>query len=150
MGIQAKAPVGAASRDARHIAIANENFEELKPNERLVYEALCESRAPQKAYDLLDALQDQGLKAPMTIYRALDALIAKGRVRKIESLNAFFAVRSEAPDETRAFLICKECMKAQEITLDKQMVASLFSPLKVSTKDVLIEAFTDCHEVCGD
>lgn len=150
MGIQLNAPIRAVNRTARQSATADQKFEELTQNERLVHEALCRSKTPQKAYDLLDRLQEHGLRAPMTIYRALDALIAKGRVRKIESLNAFIAVRPGRSDQARAFLICKECQKAKEITLDKQKVANLFSPLPVSVDDIRIEAFGECHQVCGE
>ncbi len=149
MGIQVDAPIRGVRDGARRAAAADEKLAELTHNERIVYDALCQSKTPQKAYNLLDKLQEHGLRAPMTIYRALDALIAKGRVRKIESLNAFIAIRPGRSAQARAFLICKECMQAKEITLDEQQVANLFSPLSVSVDDVRIEAFGPCHQVCG-
>lgn len=122
----------------------------LKRNEQLVYDALHRSETPLKAYDLLDSLQDQGLRAPMTIYRALEALIAKGHVKKIASLNAFIIVNPDRAALTSAFLICRKCMRAKEITLSEKQVAELFAPLSICVDDVLIEAFTDCRQVCGD
>ena len=122
----------------------------LRRNEQLVYDALCLSATPQKAYDLLDTLQEQGLRAPMTIYRALEALIAKDYVKKIESLNAFVAIDLERTKEARAFLICRDCNKTKEIRLEEKQVTELFSPMKVSLSDVRIEAFSDCHHMCEE
>ena len=146
-------PMNAAAKAAELVdcvaAPSKPPFEPLKRNEQLVYDALCQSETPLKAYDLLDALQDHGLRAPMTIYRALDALTAKGIVRKIESLNAFVTVHPAPEGQARAFLICKDCMQAKEIALDEDQLAALFSPIQVDAEDVRIEAFSGCHEVCG-
>lgn len=148
MGIQIDAPAKAVGR----IEKLNSHNERLvgsfKRNEQLVYDALCESQTPLKAYDLLEQLQDDGLRAPMTIYRALDALTAMGFVKKIESLNAFVAIGNESKPRARAFLICRDCKKAKEITLDERHVIDLFSPIPVSATDVRIEAFGECHQIC--
>ncbi len=150
MGIQLDAPAKAEGCVERITSHDEPLAGRLKRNEQLVYDALCQSPTPLKAYDLLETLQDHGLRAPMTIYRALEALIAKDCVKKIESLNAFVAVRPSRPAQARAFLICKECMQAREITLDARQVADLFSPIRVSADEVRIEAFGDCHDVCGN
>lgn len=148
MGIQVDAPVKAVGEIEDVTAHGDPARRALKRNEKLVYDVLCRSRTPLKAYDILEQLQDHGLRAPMTIYRALDALIAKDCVNKIESLNAFMAVGFGPKAQARAFLICRECMHAKEITLDERQVADLFSPMEVSASDVRIEAFGDCHQVC--
>ena len=46
-------------------------------------------QGPLKAYELLNLLKHDGIKAPMTVYRALDKLQAKGLVLKLEAENAF-------------------------------------------------------------
>lgn len=120
----------------------------LKRNEQLVYDALNRSRLPLKAYELLEQLQDDGLKAPMTIYRALEALIAQNCVKKIESLNAFVAVGFTGKASAYAFLICRKCMHTKKIELNDRQVADLFSPACVSAQNIRIEAFGDCHQVC--
>ena len=145
MGIRINAPVSVAKETSCEADISDEKNGELRHNERLVYNAICQSSLPQKAYDLLDKLQDQGVRAPMTVYRALGALIEKGRVKKIESLNAYIALKST---ESRAILICKKCSQVKEITLDDALVADLFSPISVVVKDVCIEAFSDCIQIC--
>ncbi len=150
MGIQLDAQVKAEGETER-IDLPDElEIKALKRNEKLVYSALRQSKGPLKAYELLDKLHDRGLRAPMTIYRALDALIDKDCVRKIESLNAFVAVSFENASHARAFLICRECMLAKEMTLDERQVENLFSPAQVSAGDVRIEAFGDCHQACND
>lgn len=148
MGIPLEAPVKSVGRQKVAHLRDNQPSQPLKRNERLVYEALRRSEAPLKAYDILEDLQDQGLKAPMTIYRALEALIARSYVKKIESLNAFVAVDYDPTRQASAFLICRKCAKAREIKLNEREVAALFAPTGVSLSDVRIEAFGECAQVC--
>lgn len=148
MGIQMNARGCAVGGPTPISGCGDSEYDDLKPNERLVYDALRQSETPQKAYELLERLHDRGLRAPMTIYRALDGLIEKRRVSKIESLNAFIAVVSTDPDKALAFLICKNCSKVNEIALEKSRVSNLFSP-SASVDDIRIEAFVDCHKACG-
>ena len=148
MGIQMKAPAKAEG-DIELIAhSAKDLLTGLRQNERYVYEALRQAKTPQKAYDLLEELRDSGLRSPMTIYRALDSLIARGHVRKIESINAFIAIQPGTAQQAHAFLICKKCHKTKEIMLNEERASTLFSPLQVSVDDVRIEALVECHEVC--
>ncbi|MEM9617779.1 MAG: hypothetical protein AAF936_07425 [Pseudomonadota bacterium] len=149
MGIQIDAPAKAEGHIERITPRNGTLVGTFKRNEQLVYDALCQSQTPLKAYELLEQLQDDGVRAPMTIYRALEALIARECVKKIESLNAFIAVGFDRTPRARAFLICRECMQAKEIMLDERQIAGLFSPIEVSAGDVRIEAFGACHQVCG-
>ncbi|MEM8772848.1 MAG: transcriptional repressor [Pseudomonadota bacterium] len=150
MGVQVSAPLEAAAR-IKSPHTQNDNKQEpLRPNEQLVYEALCQSETPLKAYDLLDDLHDQGLRAPMTIYRALEALKGKGYAKKIESMNAFVATKPDRKTQARAYLICKDCQQVREILLEDAQVETLFSPATVAVEDVRIEAYGECHDVCRD
>lgn len=93
--------------------------------------ALAEASRPLSAYDLLDRLRPTGVAAPLTVYRALDKLIASGKVHRIESLNAFVACRTgehhhdqEAADQARGprsvgFTICDKCGSVDEFVDDK-------------------------------
>lgn len=114
----------------------------LPPNARVVLEALRESDQPLKAYGLLERLQDRGINAPMTVYRALDRLIAEGLVRKIESLNAFVALPSPL-GEPVAFIICRQCGRARTERLDASGCAWLRAS-GVDAAETYIEAYTDC------
>ena len=90
--------------------------EKLTRNQSLVYEALRASGKPMGAYALLDALRDAGLRAPPQVYRALDKLIATGRVHKLQTLNAYVVCDHEHDDgETAIFAICQECDHVQEL-----------------------------------
>ena len=40
---------------------------------------------PLTAYEILDDLSSEGITAPTTIYRALNKLVSKGLIHKIES-----------------------------------------------------------------
>ena len=58
----------------------------LLKNEKLVWDVLAVSKEPLKAYEILDTLKERGVRAPMTVYRALDGLEAKGHIHKLDGL----------------------------------------------------------------
>lgn len=84
---------------------------QLTRNEELVLGVLTRVAGPLGAYGVLDELRDDGFRAPLQVYRALEKLIGHGLVHRIESLNAFVACPH--PDEhgskTIAFAICETC-----------------------------------------
>ncbi|ADM08428.1 transcriptional regulator (Fur family protein) [Parvularcula bermudensis HTCC2503] len=84
-------------------------------NERLVLEVLGREEEPMKAYELLAALKDKGVKAPMTVYRALDRLELRGLVHKLDAMNAFVACNHDQPHRVQMFTMCSECSKVTEI-----------------------------------
>ena len=83
------------------------------------------------AYDILDDVRDVGIRAPVQVYRALEALTARGIVHRIESMNAFVACahghEHDAPHgaddkphhATIAFAICDDCGLVSEIPAPK-------------------------------
>ncbi len=91
----------------------------LSKNQRVVLDALSDGGRPLSAYQILDRpdVRDNGLKAPLTIYRALDKLIKLGLVHRIESLNAFLPCDHEPHDEPAAFMICQDCKQTIEVAL---------------------------------
>ncbi len=96
---------------------------DLTKNQTLVYGALADAQGPLSAYTILDRLRDDGFRAPLQVYRALEKLLEFGMVHRLESLNAFVACRH--PDcgehETIAFTICEQCGKVAEIADDRLM-----------------------------
>ncbi len=78
--------------------------------------ALDQAGAPLKAYEVLGQLKDQGVTAPMTVYRALDRLEGKGLVHKLDALGAFVVCRHGAPHELQTFLVCEGCANVTEVT----------------------------------
>jgi Fur family zinc uptake transcriptional regulator len=78
-------------------------------NEEQVYDALRSAGRYMSAYEILAALRDTKIKAAVQVYRALEQLIAKNRVHRIESLNAFVVCRCEAHSTPAGFYICDRC-----------------------------------------
>jgi Fur family transcriptional regulator, zinc uptake regulator len=75
---------------------------DLSPHCKKVLEALHKSGKPLSAYELLDKLHKFGIKAPPTVYRALETLVERGLVHRIESLGAFVACHDMHGDHRAA------------------------------------------------
>ncbi len=83
----------------------------------LILQELGRTEKPLSAYDLLDKLRPFGVSGPPTIYRALDQLLASGKVHRLESMSAFVACRGldhgthdHAHDGlATGFTICDSC-----------------------------------------
>lgn len=91
--------------------------QKLTKNQSVVLEALRDHSAPMSAYQILDVemVRAKGLKAPLTIYRALEKLIEAGLVHRIESLNAFVSCDQDHHTDPPAFMICQECKHIIEV-----------------------------------
>src|SRR6185295_18379236 len=64
----------------------------LTPLRRAVFGEIASSHRAIGAYEVLDKLAARGERlAPISVYRAIDALLAAGMVHRFESRNAFFA-----------------------------------------------------------
>ena len=77
----------------------------LTAQRREVLACIAQSHAAAGAYEIIDRMTVYGARpAPITIYRALDFLLAHGLVHKIESRNAYVAC-SHAHDGVPAALL---------------------------------------------
>lgn len=119
----------------------------LTRNEEMVYAQLRSARGPLKAYALLERLRAEGLRAPMTIYRALDSLIDRRLARRIVSLNAFVALTPETEAAIGAFITCTKCGRTRVVGIEEGVVEGLLAPAGMAISDVFIEAFGDCAGV---
>ena len=92
----------------------------LTRNQELVLSALAKAPGPMSAYSILDELRDDGFRAPLQVYRALDKLQQYGLVHRLESLNAFVACSHPGPDThgAMAFSICEKCGSVTEFADD--------------------------------
>lgn len=92
----------------------------LTRNQRIVFNTLLDAGAPLTAYKILElpAIQKEGLKAPLTIYRALEGLLEKSLAHRIESLNAFVACSSAPHNDSAAFMICEKCGMTIELPIN--------------------------------
>jgi len=94
-------------------------MKKLTKNQELVFEQLKKCNTPQSAYNLLDQLRDEGLRAPLQIYRALDKLMEMELVHRLESMNAFVACSHDEDHHHSgfcAFAICDNCGSVSEFS----------------------------------
>ena len=77
------------------------------------------------AYQVLDAVRDQGISAPPTVYRALNSLVEEGLAHRVESINAYVACNhSQHVDGAVVFAICENCGMVKEVE-DSEAVIKL-------------------------
>ncbi len=100
-----------ASAEARSVPMG------LSKNETLVWETLAAEDDALKAYEILDRLKNRGVRAPMTVYRALEGLENKGHIHKIDGMNAFVLCRHEGPHMVQTFLVCETCSHVRELEM---------------------------------
>jgi Fur family zinc uptake transcriptional regulator len=90
----------------------------LTKNQSLVLSVLQSSEQPLSAYSILDRLRDEGLRAPLQVYRALEKLLQAGRIHRLESKNAFVVCchskHGQIHPRITAFEICESCGKVSE------------------------------------
>ena len=99
----------------------------LTRNQALVLDSLEKAEGPLSAYALLDRLRDDGFRAPLQVYRALDALMKTGLVHRLESLNSFVAchgAHDHDHDAMTGFAICETC--GQVVEFADRVVAARF------------------------
>jgi Fur family zinc uptake transcriptional regulator len=91
---------------------------QLTKNQTLVFDVLTRAEAPLSAYTILDKLRDNGFRAPLQVYRALEKLLEYGVVHRLDSINSFVACAHPHEDchghGLVAFAICEGCGKVIE------------------------------------
>ena len=93
--------------------------ERLTPIRRRVLELVWGSHRPIGAYAILDQLKDGNRSAaPPTVYRALEFLLGRGLIHRIESLNAFVGCSHPGESHLVQFLICRSCGTVAELDDD--------------------------------
>lgn len=116
-----------------------------------VLSVLKQKGAAMSAYDVLDALRaDHPKIAPPTVYRALNALIEKGGVHRVESLNAFVACNSDdhSHDHASVMSICDDCGSVEENAAPELMdnLSGLLGKTGFAAQRHVIEV----HGTCSD
>jgi Fur family transcriptional regulator, zinc uptake regulator len=89
----------------------------MTPLRALVFEEVSASHQAIGAYEILDRVASKGRRlAPISVYRALDALVAAGVVHRLESRNAFFACQQHhATPRPYLVLVCNGCGRVAEM-----------------------------------
>src|SRR5262249_38310972 len=101
------------------------------------------------AYEVLDRLAVQGERlAPISVYRAIDALVAAGIVHRFESRNAFFACHA-GHEQRQLVLACEKCGSVAEVdgakvfaAIDKTAEGASF--VASSPKGAVVEGWGLC------
>ncbi len=120
----------------------------LTRNETLVWDALMEAGAGLKAYEILDRLKEKGVRAPMTVYRALEGLEEKGLIHKLAGINAFYPCEHDGPHDVQVFLVCETCATAKEVELES-IIAEL-RPLMRQSSFQMKTARLEARGVCSN
>jgi Fur family zinc uptake transcriptional regulator len=113
-----------------------------------ILSCLRNSGEPLSAYAILDRVRKSGISHPPTVYRALNDLMKKGMVHRLESRSAFVACGHGACDGKFAFAICRACDKVVEILLpdkDQAMLLGL-APKEISPEQVTVEIAGLCED----
>lgn len=104
---------------------------------RAVFEEIAGSHHAIGAYEILERLAVKGTRlAPISVYRAIDALIEAGVVHRLESKNAFFACHiAHGTGQEHLVMSCERCGTVAEVTdagvfaaIDRAAAEAAFKP----------------------
>ncbi|WP_336277095.1 Fur family transcriptional regulator [Bartonella sp. CB178] len=86
-------------------------------NQMLVLDTLKNAKEPLSAYTILDRLREEGFRAPLQVYRALEKLVQLKCIHRLESVNAFMTCShpENCQYEFITFIICDKCGRADEV-----------------------------------
>lgn len=110
---------------------------------------ICEHSRPLSAYDILDQLRSEYPKlAPMTVYRALNALVKQGRVHRLESLNAYVTCTCEETNYSPIMSICGDCGTVEECDAPAvfSQLATAFGKTGFTAEHHVIEVHGQCAD----
>lgn len=113
----------------------------LSRNQSEILACLRETGEPMSAYAILDRVREAGISHPPTVYRALNDLMQKGMVHRLQSRSAFIACGHGVCDGKFAFAICRRCDKVVEISLSDEDQAALLglAPNEIMPEQVTVE-----------
>jgi len=119
----------------------------LSRNQSEVLACLRKAKEPMSAYAILDRVRIAGISHPPTVYRALNELMQKGMVHKLESRSAFVACGHGGCDGKFAFAICRHCGKVVEIPLSDKDRARLLAlaPEEIAPEQITLELAGVCE-----
>ena len=124
----------------------------LTPLRQSVFREIAASHKAIGAYEVLDRLAARGERlAPISVYRAIEALVAAGIVHRFESRNAFFACHA-GHEMRRLVLACETCGRVAEVdggrvfaAIDKSAGSAAFS-----AKAAVVEVWGQCASCAGE
>jgi len=83
-----------------------------------VFDEIAASHQAVGAYEVLERMAAKGNRlAPISVYRAIEALIEAGVIHRLESRNAFFACHaSHRTGQGQIVLSCEKCTTVAEVS----------------------------------
>jgi len=114
---------------------------------REILSSVAQSHSAVGAYDIIERMAEHGPRpAPITVYRALDFLLAHGLVHKIECRNAFVACSHSHEGQPAALLICETCGTVAELDAPEifERIAQKAKAQKFSPARTVIEMSGTC------
>ena len=123
----------------------------LTPLRQAVLHEIAASHRAVGAYEVLDKFAARGERlAPISVYRAIDALVAAGLVHRFESRNAFFACHA-GHGRRQLVLACEACGRVAEVDGDKVFAAidKSAGPAAFTAKVAVVEVWGLCAN-CAD
>lgn len=144
-------------QNARRVAQAVERVSRVFEQRKLrftklrqqVYEEIVGVHTSIGAYDILERLAVKGTRlAPISVYRAIDALMDAGVIHRLESKNAFFACRrmDHRTGRRPLFLSCEKCGAVGEV--DGQHIFDLIGEAAVGAKFQARVKFVEVQGLC--
>jgi len=124
----------------------------LTPQRRRVLEAVAASHAAIGAYEIIDAIAADGPRpAPISVYRALDFLVAQGLVHRVDSLSAFVLCASPGSKHRAQFLICQRCRDIAELRAEavEAAIAGGAAAVGFQVSWAVVEVFGTCRACSG-
>ncbi len=114
-----------------------------------VFEEIAATHSSIGAYEILARLTEKGTRvAPISVYRAIDALLDAGVIHRLESKNAFFACRRADHTTGRRplFLSCEKCGAVGEV--DGQDIFDLIGERAKGAKFTPRVKFVEVQGIC--
>jgi Fur family transcriptional regulator, zinc uptake regulator len=120
----------------------------LSRNQSEILACLRRAKEPMSAYAILDRVRTAGISHPPTVYRALNELMQKGMVHRLQSRAAFIACGHGACDGKFAFALCRACGRVFEIPLSDADQAGLLAlaPDQIVPEHVTVEIAGLCED----
>src|SRR5262245_22280486 len=135
---------------------AREAFEsrglKLTPLRQSVFREIAASHKAIGAYEVLDKLAVRGERlAPISVYRAIDALVAAGIVHRFESRNAFFACNA-GHEVRRLVLACEACSRVAEVDGSRvfESIDKSAGQARFSARTAVVEVWGLCASCAGN
>ena len=141
------------------MARARKSFEDkglrLTPLRQAVFQEIAAaSHRAIGAYEILERMAARGERlAPISIYRAIDALVEAGIVHRFESRNAFFACHA-GHEQRQLVLACERCNSVAEVdgadvfaAIDRTSDAARFSA--GTNRAAVVEVWGLCANCAG-